>query len=362
LDRLGELAGAEGFRRTLFVADPGLMATPHAGRALGILRASGLETETFSGFGENPDSRMIENGRAFAAEAGIDSLIGFGGGSSMDTAKGISFLLANGGTMADYRGFGRARTPLLPMIGVPTTAGTGSEAQSYALISDAETHEKMACGDPTAMFRVALLDPELTLTQPSRVTAIAGFDAISHAVETYVTKKRNPLSDVFSREAFRLLFSSYERVLEKPQDIEARSAMHLGAYFAGVAIENSMLGATHACANPLTARYGTPHGRAISMCLPSVVRFNSGVSGERYRELLGLAGVAVRGNDPGETLAFHLERLARAGGLPTRLRDDGVAEEDFPLLARAASKQWTGTFNPRPFDEGGALEVYRCAY
>jgi alcohol dehydrogenase len=362
LGRLGDLARAEGFRRTLLVADPGLVATPHVERALGILRASAIEVETFSGFGENPDSRMIERGRAVAAEMGIDSLVGFGGGSSMDTAKGINFLLTNGGTMADYRGFGRARTPLLPMIGVPTTAGTGSEAQSYALVSEPETHEKMACGDETAMFRVALLDPELTLTQPPGVTAIAGFDAISHAVETSVTRKRNPLSDVFSREAFRLLYSNYERVLERPGDIEARSAMQLGAYFAGVAIENSMLGATHACANPLTAHYGTAHGRAISMCLPTVVRFNSGVAFERYRELLGLAGVAVRGNDPGETLAFHLERLARAGGLPTRLRDGGIRQEDFPSLAREASKQWTGTFNPRPFDEAAALEVYRCAY
>jgi alcohol dehydrogenase len=305
---------------------------------------------------------MIERGRFFAAGAGIDSLVGFGGGSSMDTAKGISFLLANGGAMADYRGFGKTRSPLLPMIGVPTTAGTGSEAQSYALISDSKTHEKMACGDPTAMFRIAILDPELTLTQPAAVTAVAGFDAISHAVETCVTRKRNPLSDVFSREAFRLLYSNYERVLERPGDVEARSAMQLGAYFAGVAIENSMLGATHACANPLTAHYGTAHGRAISMCLPSVVRFNSGVAAEPYRELLALAGVAVRGNDPGETLAFHLERLARTGGLPSRLRDDGIPQEDFPALALEASKQWTGTFNPRSFDEGAALEVYRCAY
>jgi alcohol dehydrogenase len=362
IERLGEIARAEGFRRSLFVADAGLMATPHVERALGVLRASGVEAETFCEFGENPDSRMIERGRDFAAQAGVDSLVGFGGGSSMDTAKGVSFLLSNGGTMADYRGFGKARTPLLPMLGVPTTAGTGSEAQSYALVSDAETHEKMACGDETAMFKVALLDPDLTLTQPPGVTAVAGFDAISHAVETYVTRKQNPLSDVFSREAFRLLFSNYERVIERPLDVDARSSMHLGAYFAGVAIENSMLGATHACANPLTAHYGTAHGRAISMCLPSVVRFNSTVAGERYRELLGLAGVAVRGNDPGETLAFHLERLARAGGLPSRLRDDGIPKEDFPTLALEASKQWTGTFNPRPFDESAALEVYRCAY
>jgi alcohol dehydrogenase len=360
--RLGDLARDEGFHRALFVADPGLMATPHAGRAIDVLRRAGVGVETYSDFGENPDSRMIERGRLFAVEAKIDSLVGFGGGSSMDTAKGINFLLTNGGTMADYRGFGKARVPLLPMIGVPTTAGTGSEAQSYALISDTDTHEKMACGDPTAMFRVALLDPELTVTQPRGVASVAGFDAISHSVETYVTRKRNPVSDLFAREAFRLLYSSYERILDRPDDIEARSAMHLGAFFAGVAIENSMLGATHACANPLTAHYGTPHGRAISMCLPAVVRFNSSVASDRYRDLLGIAGVAVRGNDPGETLAFHLERLAKAGGLPTRLHEDGIPRDDFPVLAHEASRQWTGTFNPRPLGEEGALEVYRCAY
>jgi alcohol dehydrogenase len=361
LDRLGELARSRGFSRTLFVSDPGLMATAHAERALSALRRSGLEVVPFSDFGENPDSRMVERGRALAAEAGIDSLVGFGGGSSMDAAKGISFLLSNGGTMSDYRGFGKARSPLLPMIGVPTTAGTGSEAQSYALISDAGTHVKMACGDPSAMFKVALLDPELTVTQPRTVTAQAGYDALSHAVETWVTSRRNPGSDLFSREAFRLLSRNYERVLGEPADIEARAAMQLGAYFAGVAIESSMLGATHACANPLTSRYGTAHGRAISMCLPSVVRFNAAFVSDRYAELLAAAGLPGAA-DPAEALARRLENLARAGGLPTRLRQDGVPQGDLEALALEASEQWTGTFNPRPFDRGAALEVYRCAY
>jgi alcohol dehydrogenase len=337
------------------------MATAHADRALLALRRSGLDVVAFSEFGENPDSLMVERGRSFAADAGVDSLVGFGGGSSMDTAKGISFLLTNGGSMPDYRGFGKARIPLLPMIGVPTTAGTGSEAQSYALISDARAHVKMACGDPSAMFKVALLDPELTVTQPRTVTAQAGYDALSHAVETWVTSRRNPVSDVFSREAFRLLSTNYERVLGEPTDIEVREAMQLGAYFAGVAIESSMLGATHACANPLTARYGTAHGRAISMCLPSVVRFNAAAVSDRYAELLAAAGL-TGASDPGEALARRLESLARAGGLPTRLRQDGVPENDLEALALEASEQWTGTFNPRPFDRGAALEVYRCAY
>ena len=141
---------------------------------------------------------MVEAGRQIAATAAVDSIVALGGGSSLDCAKGINFVLTNGGTMRDYWGFGKAPKPMLPSIGIPTTAGTGSEAQSYALISDAETHAKMACGDPKAAFRIAILDPQLTVTQPRPVTAVAGYDALSHAVETFVTTKRTVLSDLFA--------------------------------------------------------------------------------------------------------------------------------------------------------------------
>ncbi len=228
----------------------------------------------FHEFEVNPDTRMVEAGRQFAAPRDIDSIIGLGGGSSLDCAKGINFLLTNGGEMRDYLGYGKAKQPLLPMIGVPTTSGTGSEAQSYALISDAQTHVKMACGDSKAAFRIALLDPALTISQPRSITATSGFDAIAHAVETYVTTRRSGLSEFFSREAWRLLESNYEIVLDQPDNLEARGAMQLGSYFAGMAIENSMLGATHACANPLTTHYSTVHGAALAMLLPSVVRWN----------------------------------------------------------------------------------------
>ena len=163
---------------------------------------------TFHDFDANPDSRMVEAGRAVAASCRVDSIVALGGGSSLDCAKGINFVLTNGGTMRDYRGFGKATRPMLPSIGVPTTAGTGSEAQSYALISDSETHAKMACGDPKAAFRIALLDPELTVTQPRAVTAIAGYDAISHAVESYVTTRRSEV--VRSVRARRLAVAEWE--------------------------------------------------------------------------------------------------------------------------------------------------------
>jgi alcohol dehydrogenase class IV len=359
---LGVLARELGFHRSLVVADLGLAAAGHVEEASKLLRASGVEVIPFHDFDINPDTAMIEAGRAFAARQSIDSIVGLGGGSSMDCAKGINFLLTNGGRMQDYWGFGKAAKPMLPMVGIPTTAGTGSEAQCYALISDAKTHTKMACGDPKAAFRVAILDPCLTVSQPPSVTATAGFDAISHAVETYVTTKRNPLSEFFSREAWRLLEGNYERVLGNPDDLEARGAMQLGAYFAGVAIENSMLGATHACANPLTAHLGTPHGVAISMLLHHVVRWNGGVAGPRYGELLALSRLRSDNGNPTECLARRLMQLAAAAGLPGSLSAVLLPREDLRMLAEEAAEQWTGRFNPRPFDAAGALEIYQCAY
>jgi len=349
LSRLGELAREMEFRRTLLVADRGLVGAGHVDRARRALENEGAAVFSFHEFGENPDSAMVEAGRAFAAPLKIDSLIGLGGGSSMDCAKAINFLLTNGGRIQDYWGYGKASRPMLPMIGIPTTTGTGSETQTHALISDEHTHVKMACGDSKSAFRVAILDPELILTQPAGVCAAAGYDAISHAVETFVCTRRNGISECFSREAWRLLASSYERLLAHPQDLEAASAMLLGSCLAGAAIESSMLGAAHACANPLTSRYGTAHGIAIGLLLEPVVQWNSAVCASRYRDLHA-------------DLPARLHDLALAGALPRRLGEADVRRQDLPALAEDAARQWTGQFNPRPLDPAGALEVYECAY
>jgi alcohol dehydrogenase len=348
--RLGELARELGGTRCLVVADKGMYQTGYVQDAVRALKARRMDVHEFHNFEPNPDTNMVAAGCRFGEEHNPDLIVALGGGSSMDCAKGINFLLTNGGHMRDYWGYGKANKAMLPMIAIPTTAGTGSEAQTYAIVSDAETHVKMACGDPKAAFRIALLDPVLTLTQPREVSAITGYDALSHAVESYVTAKRNPFSQTFSREAWRLLESNYEKVLRSPDDVEARGCMLLGAHYAGMAIELSMLGATHACANPLTAGFGITHGTAIAMMLPHVVRWNAGEYEPLYRELY-----------PGD-LAKRLEDLAELGGLPNSLREAGVPKEALPRLAEEASMQWTGKFNPRHFDAGAALELYECAY
>jgi alcohol dehydrogenase len=353
----GELARDLRFRTTLVVADPGIVAAGHAARLLDTLGAAGLSTHLNIDVSVNPDSALVERGRAAAAPLGVDSIVAIGGGSALDYAKGVNFLLTNGGTMADYRGYGKAATPLLPMIGIPTTAGTGSEAQSYAVIANAETHMKMACGDPTAAFRVAILDPELTTTAPASVTAIAGYDALTHAVETSVTLRRTAISDMLSERAWTLLSGAYERVLAHPEDMDARARMLLGAHLAGAAIEQSMLGAAHACANPLTALFDVTHGIALAILLPHVVRWNAPVAGERYESLAQLSS----SGDSASALALQLERFAAAGNLPRTLREAGVDEAAIPQLAELAAEQWTGTFNPRPFDAVGAEKIYRAA-
>ncbi len=358
---VGPLARDLGFRRTVLVADRGLVEAGHVATVAGLLERANVAVTTFHDFGVNPDSAMVEAGRAAVAAFEPDSLVGLGGGSSLDCAKGINFLLTNGGTMADYRGYGRVSTALLPMIAVPTTSGTGSEAQSYAVISDAATHMKMACGDRSAAPRVALLDPALTATAPRHVTATAGIDAIAHAVETAVTARRTAISDLFSHRAWQLLNGAFERALLDPDDRDARAAMQVGAHFAGMAIEQSMLGAAHACANPLTARYDIAHGLALAILLPQVVRWNAAVARERYEALIGAPRRRHRDEDPGETLARRLEHLIGVAGLSVRLADSGVEEAVLPELAELAAQQWTGTFNPRPFDAAGALEIYRAA-
>lgn len=365
IGRTGELAGEIGTRRALVVSDPGIIAAGHTQRAIDALVAIGIETQVFDGVRENPTTDDVALGVAMARRYEPELIVGVGGGSSMDCAKGINFVYTNGGEMKDYWGVGKALQPMLPMIAIPTTSGTGSEAQSFALISDAKTHVKMACGDKKASFRFAILDPELTLTQPQIVTALTGIDAISHALETYVTKKRNAASQAFSREAWRLLAPNFGRVLEEPNDLAARSAMQLGACFAGMAIENSMLGAAHALANPLTANYGVAHGQAIGLTLPTVIRFNGEKFSSSYAELIraseGEPNMPKLDATP-ESLAQFVTRLVGKAGLSTRLSEQGVEREKLSKLAAEAAQQWTGTFNPRDVDAATLESLYEAAF
>lgn len=358
LDRVGDLARELGGQRVLLVTDRGIVAAGHPARALRALEAAGLHVTTYDAVRENPTTVDVDRCVEVARAANVNLLVGLGGGSSMDTAKGCNFLLTNGGAMKDYWGVGKATQPMLPLVAIPTTAGTGSECQSFALISNEETHQKMACGDPKAAAKIAVLDPLLTVSQPARVTAVTGIDALAHALETAVTKKRNPLSALYSREAFRLCHAGFERVLRDPHDLEARGQMQLGAAFAGTAIENSMLGAAHAAANPLTAHFGVVHGQAVGLLLPAVIRFNARdrQSHERYLELSAAADLG-----PLDDFIGEIETLLEAARLRDGLGGYKIDRNLIPTLAQEAAAQWTATFNPRPIAAPDFEQLYEEA-
>lgn len=377
LDQLGRLARDEGARRVLLVTDPGLVRAGHATRATALLRDAGLVVELFDGTRENPTTEHVAAGLAVARDFRPDLLVAVGGGSAMDCCKGVNLLYSNGGQMADYRGDAPAevlarRRPCRPSILVPTTAGTGSEAQSFALISDAATKQKLACGDrrpPTnggLRPRVVVLDPELTATVPRDVAAAAAIDAVSHAVETAGCRVRNEHSRALSRAAWERLSRSLEIVLRgegggQPAVQRARFEMLLGAHLAGCAIEQAMLGAAHACANPLTARFGITHGVAVGVMLPHVVRFNAPGSS-------GTAAVSPAGDHPyadleadAAVLAARIEQMLETAGLPRRLRELAVPQTEMAALAGSAAAQWTAGFNPRPLSADDALALYGAA-
>ena len=367
VNRVGALARELGGSRILLVTDPGIVAAGHAERVAGLLEHAGLAVRTYDQVRENPTTADVTRCVEVARDHRSDLLVGLGGGSSMDTAKGCNFILTNGGEMKDYWGVGRATQPMLPMIAIPTTAGTGSECQCAALIADEQTHQKMACLDPKVAARVALLDPLLTLSQPRSVTAHTGVDAITHAVETAVTRKRNPLSLMFSHEAFKLLVPSLPRVLKDPGDLEARGRMQLGAAFAGTAIDNSMLGAAHSCANPLTARFNIVHGEAVGLMLPHVVRFNALDPAARraYAELASapeIACVSDGEESAVDALVERLEELLDLAGLPASLSGAGVTFDAVPALAAEAANQWTARFNPRSLALADFIRLYEQAF
>ena len=356
-----------GAKKVLIVTDSGIMHVGHPGNLRLHLEEQGCNVEIFDKVVENPTTETVADCVEVARNFGAELLIGLGGGSSLDTAKGCNFILTNGGQMQDYWGYGKASKPMLPLIAIPTTAGTGSECQSYALISDAETHMKMACGDPKALPAVSILDPELTLTQPRFVAACTGIDALSHAIESAVTLRRTPFSSIYSRESFRLLQENLETVFDEPSNKHARGQVLLGAAYAGIAIENSMLGCAHSAANPLTAHYGTVHGNAVGLTLPHAMTYNSkDPEALTIYSRLALESRLIN-RDSSEQEAFdalhaRVLQLLKKVEFPLTLRELKVDESDIPTLAKEASAQWTAQFNPRPITEEDFVQFYQNAY
>ncbi len=334
--RLGEVAREQNATRCLLIAGQSSVDSGHAQEAVRSLKARRMDVFAFHDFTANPTVAMVEAARDYAAPHAVNLLVGLGDGAALDFAKLVNVLLSNGGSLRDYRGYGNVPKPLLPMIAIPTTAANGSEAQGNAAIADPESRAKMICGDPKIFYRTAILDPKLTLGQPA---AVNGYVAISNAVETLLSTRRTPISECFSREAWRLLDAGFARAVRVPEDLEARSGMLLGAHFAGLAVEYAALGPAHACAQPLVENYQMPPGAAVALVLAP----------------------ALEWIEEGAELIPRLQELAAIAELPSSLRDTTVPEQALPRLADEAAAQWSGRFSPRHFDAAAALEIYRAA-
>ena len=367
--RLAGLCREREARSVMIVTDPGITKLKLLDHILPGFASAGLEITVFDQVVADPPEAVVLQAVAQAKAARADLLVGFGGGSSMDVAKLVA-LLAHPECrqeLKDIYGVGNARGQRLPLIQVPTTAGTGSEVTQIAIITTGET-TKMGVVSPLLLPDVALLDADLTLGLPPAVTAATGIDAMVHAIESYTSvHKKSPLSDLLGREALRLLCGNLDKVIEDGRNREARQAMLLGATLAGQAFANSPVAAVHALAYPLGGHFHIPHGLSNALVLPEVLRFNAPKAAHLYAELAPL----VLGSklQPGsaesltEQLIAELEGFSVRSGLPTRLRDAGVPEEMLPQLAKDAMlQQRLLVNNPREVTEADALAIYQAAF
>jgi alcohol dehydrogenase class IV len=351
--------------RVLLVTDPGMMATGLVQQATDCLRAAGVEVTLFDQVQADPPEEIVL--QAAQQALGKTGVIGFGGGSSLDVAKLAALLAASNQPLAEAYGIGNAQGPRLPLVLVPTTAGTGSEVTPISIVTTGAS-EKMGVVSPLLLPDMALFDPELTLGLPAHVTAATGIDAMVHAIEAYasVNANNNPISRALAVEALGLMGRMLLRAVQKPDDLEARTGMLLGSMLAGQAFANSPVAAVHALAYPIGGHYKVPHGLSNALVLPHVLRFNAQVAPQAYAALLphvfpDLPAMSVA--EAALQFAESMADLSRACGLEQGLRDMGIAREALPILARDAMNQTRLLVNnPRPVDEAAALKIYEAAW
>ena len=367
IKRLGQIVKEHMGKKVLLVTDPGLIKAGLLDVATTSLNEAGVRYELFDGVVADPPVSVVEAALADALEAGVDGVIGFGGGSSMDVAKLIALLIGGGEKLDDVYGVGQAKGQRLPLIQIPTTAGTGSEVTPISIITVGET-EKKGVVAPQLLPDIALLDAELTLGLPAHVTAATGIDAMVHAIESYTSASanNNPVSKALAREALRLLGANIETAVKDGSNVKARSDMLLGALLAGQAFANSPVAAVHALAYPIGGIFHVPHGLSNALVLPHVMRFNAETCDKAYAILatdvfpdLATAPVDQRVNQ----FIDRLEALSADLGLEQTLREVGIGESDLATLASDAMKQTRLLVNnPREVSETDALAIYKASF
>lgn len=351
--------------KAFVVASEGAVGEAQAKQISDILTAEGLVTHLFCEAVPNPTVSVVEKGVARYRDSGCDIIVAVGGGSSIDTAKGIGLLVTNGGHIRDYDGTNKSKHAMPPFIAISTTAGTGSEVTQFAVITDDDDHSKFTIVDWHMTPNVSVNDPEMMLSMPPGLTAATGMDALTHAVEAYVSKNATPVTDAKAYKAVELVARSLSKAVKDGSDIEARENMCYASFLAGTAFNNAGLGLVHAMSHPLGGMYDLPHGLCNALLLPRVVKFNMDRASGRYSEL----AVAV-----GAGKAWHTERencesfirfiinISREIDIPDGLSEVGVKSRDLETLANEAVLESIGAPNPRPYSAQQVLDVYKAAF
>ncbi|MBT6504903.1 MAG: iron-containing alcohol dehydrogenase [Deltaproteobacteria bacterium] len=364
-DRLGDTIKGLGAQRLLLITDPGIVSAGIAGKIKESLLKAGFEMTAFEKVEADPPEAVILEAVTMAKETRVDCVIGLGGGSSLDTAKLVAFLAISQQSLDDIYGVGMAQGKRLPLILIPTTAGTGSEVTPIAIVTTRD-NQKMGVVSPLLVPDIALLDAELTVGLPPHVTAATGVDAMVHAIEAYTTiNRKNPLSDMLAIKALELLSKNIRRAVVDGRNLESRSGMLLGSMLAGQAFANAPVAAVHALAYPIGGHFHVPHGLSNSLMLPHVMRFNAAVIPNQYAELAQIILLETATGTAEEIsgcLIDWFEKLIAEIGLETKLSQVGIKEDHLAMLAEDAVKQERLLVNnPRVVTYEDAFAIYKAA-
>lgn len=364
LAEIGLAAVRLGARRPFVVSDSGVSAAGWTEETLDYLRREGLRPQLWTDVTPNPKDHEIQRGYEEYVDSGADVIIGIGGGSVIDAAKGVAILAGNGGKILDFEGVDQISHPIPPMIMAPTTAGTGADVSQFCVVSDTERHIKVTILGRALVPDISITDPRLLTTMPVDLAAATGLDALSHGIEAFVSLAHNPLSDLHALNSVRLVDSHLVRTLETPEDLRSRRAMAQASLEAGMAFSNAILGATHAMSHQVGGLIDAPHGVVNAVLLSHVVSFNALGSPERYRplaEVFGLSESRAPVEQMARALAAYIRALADRVGVPKGLAALGVTEADIPLLTKSTLHDACLTTNPRLADENDVHRLFVAA-
>ncbi|WAM36481.1 L-threonine dehydrogenase [Caldicellulosiruptor acetigenus] len=365
LKDVGEEIKALGYKKALIVTDKILVKIGLVKKATGILDDANISYVIFDETKPNPTVKNVEDGLKMLKDNNCDFIISIGGGSPHDCAKGIGLVATNGGSIKDYEGVNKARKPMLPLVAINTTAGTGSEVTRFAIITDEDRHVKMAIVDWHVTPLIAVNDPELMIEMPKSLTAATGMDALTHAIEAYLSTDATPVTDASALMAIELIFKYLKKAVENGNDIEAREKMAYAEYLAGVAFNNAGLGYVHAMAHQLGGFYDLPHGVCNAVLLPHVLSYNLKVVPHRFIDIAKAMGIDVQGvsaEKAGEMVIESIKALSKEIGIPSGLKELGVKEEDIRTLAENALKDACGLTNPKQATVEEIMEIYKSAF